>query len=234
MRTFVGTSGYAYKEWKGNFYPERIAPADMLTHYAKAFKTVEINNTFYRMPTEAVVLQWGKQVPPEFRFVLKASRRITHLKRLKDVSGELEYFLAAARGLGRKLGPVLFQLPPNFKKDLPRLLAFLRLVPKKCRAAVEFRHVSWFDEDVYEVLGDRGAALVVSDGTEKAATVTSTSDWGYLRLRRESYGDDELLDWASRIRNTPWREAFIFFKHEDEGTGPRLGRRFVDLLDAGD
>ncbi len=232
MKFFVGTSGYAYKEWKEHFYPKDIAPADMLKYYAGTFNAVEINNTFYRMPRESVVANWSEQVPSGFSFVLKATRRITHLKRLKDVSAELDYFLQATSELRKKLGPILVQLPPNFKKDLPRLEEFLKQIPKRFRTAMEFRHASWFDDEVYAVLETSGAALVVSDSAEEAPAVTSTARWGYLRLRREAYEDHDLEGWVTRIRDNGWQEVFVFFKHEDEGTGPRLGKRFLEMVRA--
>ncbi len=227
MRVATGTSGYAYKEWKGTFYPEKLPPDRMLRYYGEQFSTVEINNTFYRMPSEKVLLNWAAQVPDGFRFVLKASQRITHQKRLQDAGEELGYFLMTSSVLGPKLGPTLFQLPPNFKKDLPRLEAFLDLLPNHWRAAVEFRHASWQDEDVLAALRGRGVALCGADTDEGEAPVVPTADWGYLRLRREQYQAEDLQRWAQRVLAQPWQEAFVFFKHEDAGTGPALARRFA-------
>ncbi len=230
MRIRVGTSGWSYKEWKGHFYPEKLAAKDMLRYYAERFSTVEVNNTFYRMPNETALLGWAAEVPEDFAFVLKASKRITHDRRLKDVADSMEYLLRTASVLGPRLGPFLVQLPPNFKKDVPRLREFLGLLQPSMRAAFEFRHESWFDEEVYGALRERGAAWCVADtGEEGDPPFVSTADWGYLRLRGVDYGDAELQAWADRIRSQPWGEAFVFFKHEDEGTGPKLGARFMEM-----
>jgi uncharacterized protein YecE (DUF72 family) len=238
VRIAVGTSGYAYKEWKGSFYPADLPADGMLRFYGSRFSTVEVNNTFYRMPTEKVVLGWAADVPDGFTFVLKASQRITHRKRLKEAGDELSYFLKTANVLGPKLGPTLFQLPPNFKKDLPRLTDFLALVPRTWRAAFEFRHASWFDDEVYGALTQHNAALCIADvdpaeeGEKEALQVpfVATADWGYLRLRRASYTKPDLRRWAGTVGSQPWREAFVFFKHEDAGTGPKLAAEFTALL----
>ncbi len=238
MRVAVGTSGYAYKEWKGSFYPADLKAEGMLRFYGERFKTVEINNTFYRMPSEKVLLAWAAEVPDGFTFVLKASQRITHRKRLKEAGEELQYFLRTANVLGSKLGPTLFQLPPNLKKDLPRLTDFLALVPRTWRAAFEFRHVSWFDDDVYQALKAHDAALCIADvdpaaeGEKEAVQVpfVSTADWGYLRLRRAAYAASDLEAWAARIGSQAWRDAFVFFKHEEAGAGPKLAAEFTALL----
>ena len=230
MKLFVGTSGYAYKEWKGSFYPERIRAEDMLRFYAERFRTVEINNTFYRMPSASVLERWAGEVPERFAFVLKASRRITHDHRLRGVEDAVRYFLETAAGLKSKLGPILFQLPPNMKKDLPRLQEFLSLVGPPHRAALEFRHASWYDDEVMEALRAHQAALCLADTEEgEDAPLVSTCPWGYLRLRRPSYADAELRTWGERVRAQGWQEAFVFFKHEDEGTGPKLAARFAEL-----
>jgi len=232
MRGLAGTSGFAYKAWKGSFYPPDLADDGMLAHYASRLPTVEINNTFYRMPKESVVLAWADQVPEGFRFVLKASRRITHMGRLKGVESELAYFLQVSQALGTKRGPSLFQLPPNMKKDLDRLTVFLDLLPRDWRAAFEFRHASWFDEDVYAALRSHNAALCVADQSdeEDATPFVATGDWGYLRLRREAYDTAALSDWATRIRDTPWSEAFVYFKHEDGAAGPGFAEQLNALL----
>jgi len=234
MRVLTGTSGYAYKEWKGTFYPADLKPDDMLGYYAGRFPAVEINNTFYRMPSEKLLAGWSGQVPDGFTFVLKASQKITHFKRLKDAADELGYFLRTASVLGPKLGPTLFQLPPNFKKDLPRLRQFLELLPRRWRAAFEFRHSSWFDDEVFETLRGREAALCIADtGEEGDPPAVATAGWGYLRLRREEYATPDLERWVERLARQPWAEAYVFFKHEEAGAGPRLARRFGELAGAG-
>jgi uncharacterized protein YecE (DUF72 family) len=231
---YVGTSGYSYKEWKGSFYPEKIQAAEMLRYYAEHFKTVEINNTFYRMPNEKTLVQWSDQVPDEFAFVLKASRKITHLKRLQSVEEEMSYLLRTVGVLGQRLGPLLFQLPPNLKKDMNRLQVFLELLPGTCRAALEFRNESWFDEEVYGALKDRNVALVAADTDDSGGEdIPPTADFGYLRLRREDYGEDDLQAWSDRIRQNDWDDVFAFFKHEDEGAGPALASRFTRVLATG-
>ncbi len=232
MNSYVGTSGYSYKEWKGSFYPKDIVAADMLTYYAERFKTVEINNTFYRMPTERVLVQWAEQVPGSFTFALKASRRITHLKRLQNVEDEVTYLLQTVSALGDKLGPMLFQLPPNSKKDMDRLEAFLELLPKRLRAAMEFRNRSWYDEEVFQALRARNVALVTADADDgEDPEIVPTADWGYLRLRRGEYGERSLKTWAVRLKHQEWSDVFVFFKHEDEGTGPELALRFADIVE---
>lgn len=232
MKVFVGTSGYSYKEWKGVFYPEKIKPEEMLGYYGARLNSVEINNTFYRMPKESTLILWEEAVPGTFRFVLKASRRITHQKRLNEVEDELSYFLRVSSVLGERLGPTLFQLPPNFKKDMDRLNSFLQLLPNRWRAAMEFRHQSWFDAEVYDALESRGVALVFadSDNEELEPELVSTGSWGYLRLRREGYSETELAGWAERIRELGWEEVFVFFKHEDAGSGARLAQSFAGLF----
>ncbi|HEY3215529.1 MAG TPA: DUF72 domain-containing protein [Candidatus Eisenbacteria bacterium] len=232
MKLFVGTSGFAYKEWKGSFYPEKIRAEDMLRYYAERFRTVEINNTFYRMPSATVLERWAGEVPEGFAFILKASRRITHDQRLRGAEDQIRYFLETAALLKKKLGPILFQLPPNLKKDLPRLQEFLALVRRPHRAALEFRHASWYDDEVMGVLRVHEAALCVADTEEgEDAPLVATSSWGYLRLRRPSYSDSELRAWGERVRAQGWEEAFVFFKHEDEATGPRLAAQFLESFD---
>jgi len=226
----IGTSGYSYAEWKGNFYPEKMAAKDMLRFYAERFPTVEINNTFYRMPKEALLQGWAEQVPESFSFVIKASKRITHDKRLKECGELLAYLFGVTSTLGSRLGPLLFQLPPNFKKDVPRLKSFFEEMPERRRVAVEFRHASWFDDEVYETLRSQRAALCVADtGEEPAAPLVATTDWGYLRLRREDFSDKDLRDWAQRIREQPWSDAYVFLKHEEEGKGPKLAARLTEF-----
>ena len=229
----VGTSGYSYAEWKGNFYPEKIAARDMLRYYAERFPTVEINNTFYRMPRQTLIDGWAAQVPESFTFVIKASQRITHIKRLKDCGELLGFLFGVTATLGPRLGPLLFQLPPNFRKDVPRLRGFFEQMPERRRVAFEFRHASWFDDETFAALRDHGAALCVADtGEEPVAPLAATADWGYLRLRREDFSDAELGEWAKRITAQPWSEAFVFLKHEEEGRGPRLAARLIEFLKA--
>jgi uncharacterized protein YecE (DUF72 family) len=224
-------SGYSYKEWKGKFYPGDLKSSDMLAYYATQFPTVEINNTFYRLPKESVLVGWADDVTDDFRFVLKASRKITHFNRLKDTESELSYLLGVSSALGEKRGPTFFQLPPNLKKDLPRLEDFLALIPKRWPAAFEFRHESWFDDDVYAALGSSGAALCVADTDEGMTPVVPTADWGYLRLRRNAYDEGRLQAWADRIAEQPWEEAYVFLKHDD-GVNPAHAKHLMSLLPA--
>ena len=230
MNLYVGTSGYSYKEWKGTFYPEDLPEKQMLRFYGERFRAVEINNTFYRMPKPSVLDSWMAEVPEDFKFVLKASQRITHMQRLKDVGDSVSYLLKVAGVLKERLGPLLFQLPPYLHKDLPRLREFLALLPSERPAALEFRHESWLDPEVFSLLREHQVALCIAeaeDGLE--IPFVSTADWGYLRLRRPDYGDAELKAWGKRIQGQNWRDAFVFFKHEDEGKGPEMARRFLDL-----
>ncbi len=232
MKLNVGTSGYSYKGWKGSFYPERIPAKEMLGFYASRLLAVEINNTFYRLPKVGVLETWAGQVPADFRFAIKASRRITHFKRLKDVGDEIGFLLQTTQALGDRLGVLLFQLPPNLPCDLPRLEAFLELLPAGTSAAFEFRHASWSDVAVHELLRRRDCALVAVDaGDVESAELVATASWGYLRLRRPGYNRADLADWARRIRSQGWEEAFVFFKHEDEGAGPRLAAEFVEVAE---
>jgi uncharacterized protein YecE (DUF72 family) len=213
----VGTSGYQYAFWRGALYSEKCKPADMLTEYASKLSTVEINNTFYRMPKREVLERWASQVPANFRFAIKATRRITHIKRLKEPEENVGFLYSVLPGLGEKLGSVLFQLPPNLRKDLPRLDAFLLAVPPGARIAIEFRHESWFDDEVYSRLSARNAAMCIADQGEgeKAVPFVATADFGYLRLRRESYSEEELAEFAARVAGTKWSSAYAYFKHEE-------------------
>jgi uncharacterized protein YecE (DUF72 family) len=222
MRVLTGTSGFSYKEWKGNFYPEDLPDSEMLRYYSSRLPAVEINNTFYRMPRASLLESWAEQVPDGFAFSLKASQQITHRRRLKDAGEAVSFFLGVATTLGDRLGPVLFQLPPNLKKDLPRLTDFLALLPPGSRNAFEFRHESWFDDEVLEALRSVRAALCWAEDENLSTPTEATAGWGYLRLRRSDYGEAELGAWADRIRAQAWTDAFVFFKHEEEGTGPRL------------
>jgi uncharacterized protein YecE (DUF72 family) len=213
----AGASGYSFKEWCGSFYPEKIKPGDMLGYYAERLPTVEINNTFYRMPRETLLEDWAAATPEGFRFAIKASRRITHMSRIKAESAAepLGYLYKALAGLGSKRGPVLFQLPPNLRKDLPRLVDFLALLPEGHGAAFEFRNREWFSEDVYAALRSAGAALVLSEREDdEPPPLVETAPWGYLRLRLEAYDDATLERWARTIAATSWRESFVYFMHE--------------------
>lgn len=232
MKIVVGTSGYAFKEWKGPFYPDDLADDGMLGFYASRFPTVEINNTFYRLPRENVLLGWASQVPVEFTFALKASQRITHHARLKPESAELlAYLLRTTSVLDKKLGPILFQLPPNLKKDIDRLRAFLALLPADRRFTIEFRHESWFDDEVMAELRTRDVALCVSEQDGFRSPMLATADWGYLRLHRFDYDGAALTEWATRVAAQPWTEAYVFFKHDHTtGSGPPAVDAFLKAL----
>ena len=234
MNIRVGTSGYNYPEWKGTFYPGDLAAAKMLPYYAARFPTVEINATFYRMPTPKTVVGWAAATPEGFVLALKAPQRITHFARLRNVDDPLRFFCDAARTLGPKLGPLLFQLPPNFKKDTDRLAETLFQLPPDLRCAWEFRHESWLADDVYDLLRRRNAALCIADSEAASTPLVATADFGYLRLRDEGYTEDDLARWAETIRGlgTRWREAFVYFKHEESGTGPAFAARLGRLLAA--
>jgi len=228
MRVLAGTSGFSYDEWKGTFYPEKLPGSRMLGYYAERLPAVEINNTFYRMPGANVLDSWAGQVPEQFRFAVKASRRITHIKRLKDAAEETAYFIDRVDRLGEKLGATLFQLPPYFRKDRERLASFLALLPERAPAAIEFRHASWFEDDVLDTLRDHNVALCIADADEgDEATPVATASWGYLRLRRAAYGERELDAWLEKARALRWEHAYAFFKHEDAGAGPELAARFM-------
>ncbi|MCA9630463.1 MAG: DUF72 domain-containing protein [Myxococcales bacterium] len=228
MRVLAGTSGFSYKEWRGSFYPEDVSANDMLRVYAERLPAVEINNTFYRMPKSSVVASWAEQVPEDFRFVIKASQRITHRQRLRDVDDSVAYLFKVIAILEQRLGAVLFQLPPFLKKDVPLLQSFLAVLPPECRPVLEFRHPSWFCDEVYDALSVGNAALCGGDldAETKAPPLVATTTFGYLRMRREdtSYSDAELDEWAERISIQRWSEAFVFFKHEVEG--PMLAEAF--------
>ncbi|MBI1735570.1 MAG: DUF72 domain-containing protein [Candidatus Rokubacteria bacterium] len=226
----VGTSGYDYPEWKGSFYPSDLSAARRLPYYAERFGTVEINATFYRMPTEKVVAGWADATPGDFVFTLKAPQRITHFRRLVDVDEPLRRFVDVAETLGAKLGPLFFQLPPSFKKETGRLADLLVRLPLGRRAAFEFRHASWFADDVYEVLGSRDAALCIADTEDGTTPDVATASWGYVRLRDAAYEDAELDRWASALRRPGWHDAYAYFKHEASGTGPALAKRLLSRL----
>lgn len=216
-RLFAGASGFSFKEWKGAFYPDKMKPDEMLAWYSARLPAVEINNTFYRMPAGDMLRNWAQTTPDDFRFAIKASRRITHIARLKGeaAADSVNYLYARLAELGAKRGPVLFQLPPNLKKDLPRLEHFLQMLPAGHRAAFEFRNDSWFDADVHAALHSAGAALCVSEREDNAPPpLVQTADWGYVRLRLEDYPDEELRNWADRLAATNWNEIHAYFMHE--------------------
>lgn len=235
MSIFVGTSGYNYPEWKGSFYPADLASAKMLPYYAARFPTVEINYTFYRMPSEKLLAGWTKQVPAPFKFTLKAPRRITHDAKLQNCQDLTAEFCRVAATLGDQLGALLFQLPPSLKKDLVRLDAFLDTLPPKAPAAFEFRHPSWFDADVFARLKERGRALCVADSEKLETPLEVTADFGYFRLRDEGYQPNDIEEWARKIE--PLRERckdiYVYFKHEEQGLGPDFARQLMQHLGLG-
>lgn len=227
MRVLVGTSGYSFPEWKGSFYPKSLPAAGMLPFYSARFPTVEINNTFYRLPRESVVMDWAAAVPDGFTFSIKASQRITHHARLKDTEELMSYLLRVCTALGDKRGPTLFQLPPNMKADLARLTAFLPLIPRRWKAAIEFRHPTWFSEEVYALLRQHEVALVTAQSEDAEAVVAPTAPYGYLRLHKPAYTPEELDTWAATIKAQPWEEAWIYFKHDNDTAGPELAAAFA-------
>lgn len=229
-RILVGTSGFSYKEWKGSFYPEKLSPKKYLSYYAEHFPTTEINNTFYRMPTPKLCEDWYAEVPAEFSFTLKLTQRITHFKRLKNVDDEMNYFLDCAANLKEKLGPILVQLPPNFKKDLEVLDAFLEKFAKQGRLAFEFRHASWFDDELFELLRKHNTAFGVVEKEEGEAGVTPlevTGSFVYMRLRKGEYSDEEMLDWARWIR-AQTVPVYCYMKHD--ARAPVLAKRLLNAL----
>lgn len=235
MNLHTGTSGYSYKEWKGSFYPKDLPASKMLRFYGEQFGTVEINNSFYKLPTAATVKAWAAEVPANFQFVLKSPQRITHFQKLNNSRAALKEFIKVASVLKGRLGPLFFQLPPNFKVNAERLGGFLPLLPKGTRAAFEFRHPSWFCDEVYALLRKHKAALCYAeedaeDGEpELKVPFIATTDWGYLRLRRAKYSPAALKKLMKHVRAQRWKDAYVFFKHEDEGTAPRFARQFDAL-----
>ena len=229
---WVGTSGYNYPEWKGSFYPEELAATKMLAYYAERLPTVEINYTFYRAPTPKILEGWAAQTPERFKLTLKAPRRITHDQRLRDVAEPVARFFETARVLGPKLGAVLVQLPPFHRKDAPLLREFVATLPADACAAFEFRHASWFDDEVLEILRSRNLALCIADSEKISAPVEITADYAYFRLRDEGYTPDDLAKWADVIREKTvgCREAYVYFKHEDAGKGPEFARILRERL----
>jgi uncharacterized protein YecE (DUF72 family) len=232
MNFWIGTSGYNYPEWKGSFYPEKLPSAKMLPYYAGRFSTVEINYTFYRAPNEKIVDGWNKATPEDFKLTLKAPRRITHDRRLRDCGDLVRQFLETAATLGPKLGALLFQLPPNLKKDAPLLDAFLDTFPPRVCAAFEFRHESWLDDEIYERLRRRNLALCVADSERLSTPVIVTADYAYFRLRDEGYTPDDIARWGDvmREKTSACREVFVYFKHEEEGKGPEFAKLLMQHL----
>ena len=230
-RVLVGTSGYNYPEWRGTFYPEKFSTAKMLAYYAERFTTVEVNYTFYRLPTEKLLAGWAAGTPEAFSFTLKAPRRITHDAKLQRCEDLVQTFCRTARTLGPKLATLLFQLPPTFKKDATVLKAFLELLPEGTRVALEFRHPSWFDVEIFDALRARNIALCVADSEKLHAPVEITADYAYFRLRDEGYQQADLERWAETMRNlTGVRDVFVYFKHEEQGLGPEFARRLIAAL----
>jgi uncharacterized protein YecE (DUF72 family) len=232
-RLLAGASGFSFKEWKGPFYPDDCRPDAMLAYYAQRLPTVEVNNTFYRMPKTSVLEGWAAQVPEDFRFAIKASRRITHIGRLKadGVADSVQYLYRNLAALGARRGPVLYQLPPNLRKDLPRLQAFLALLPGAHGATFEFRHPSWFDDDVYAALRGAGAALCLSEREDDAPPpLVETAPFGYVRLRLEGYAVADLAAWAARLAATRWQDVYVYFMHEP--TAPAYAQALMALARA--
>jgi uncharacterized protein YecE (DUF72 family) len=234
MKTWVGTSGYNYPEWKGSFYPEKMPAAKMLPYYAERFTTVEINYTFYRTPNEKILAGWNRETPQGFRLTLKAPKRITHIAKLRDCTDLLQYFLKTAATLGPKLGAILFQLPPYFRKDLAVLDEFLTVLSPGCCAAFEFRHASWMDAEVFARLKARNLALCIADSEKFSTPVEITASYAYFRLRDEGYTPEDLQRWAGVIRAcaAACSDVFVYFKHEEAGKGPQFARILSDALQA--
>jgi len=229
---WTGTSGYNYPEWKGSFYPSDMPAAKMLPYYAARFPTVEINYTFYRMPNEKLTSGWAEQTPSPYKLTLKAPRRITHDNRLKNTGELVGTFCQVAGTLGDKLGALLFQLPPNLKKDVSLFDAFLETLPPRVPAAFEFRHLSWLDDEIFERLSRRNLALCVADSEKLSTPVRVTADYAYFRLRDEGYSADDIVRWADTIAGATasCRDVFVYFKHEEEGKGPEFARLLMDRL----
>ena len=228
----VGTSGYNYQAWRGSFYPEDLPARKMLSYYASQLSTVEINYSFYRKPTAKILQNWAAQVTPGFRFALKAWQRITHQKRLKDCGEFVTAFAEVARTLGPQLAPVLYQLPPNLKADLPLLREFLLQLPRDLKAAFEFRHPTWFADETWAALHDHGAALCIAESEDLSTPVVRTAPFGYFRLRRLDYSEADLRKWAEAVKQGFADDVFVYFKHEDEARGPAFAKAFLPLLNS--
>jgi uncharacterized protein YecE (DUF72 family) len=232
MNYWIGTSGFRYAEWKGTFYPEDLAASKMLPFYAERFATTEINYTFHRIPAPKTIENWCKLTPETFRFGLKAPQKITHFARLRDCGDTVDYFYDVVSGLGKRLGPILFQLPPNLKKDTALLTSFVECLPPSLCAAFEFRDPAWFDEEVFAILRKRNVCLCVADSEKLATPFEPTADWGYLRLRREDYQPADVARWTEIVQKQTekWSDTFIYFKHEESGIGPKLANQMLELL----
>jgi uncharacterized protein YecE (DUF72 family) len=235
MTPWIGTSGFQYPEWRGTFYPEKFPTTKMLPFYAERFSTSEINYTFYRIPNSKTIETWDSSTPEHFRFGLKAPQKVTHIAKLRDCAELLEVFERVVSGLGTKLGPVLFQLPPSFKKDAALLNEFLGGLPTGIRAAFEFRHSSWFDDETFGHLQKHNAALCIAESSDLATPSQATTDFGYLRLRREDYQHADITRWAKFIEEQKerWSHVFVYFKHEESGMGPQLAKQMMEEVGAG-
>lgn len=232
MNLYVGTSGYSYPKWKGKFYPKDIPSQQMLRYYASQFRAVEINSSFYRMPEPGTLRSWATEVPEDFKFTLKAPQQITHRLRLKNAEDPVRRFVDVAGALGQRLGPLLFQMLPNMKKDAARLRDFLALLPSQLPTAFEFRHASWFDEEILDLLRGHSAALCIAEeDNDLKVPFAATAKWGYLRLRRAEYSDSELKERIERMQSQKWTDAFVFFKHEDQANGPRFAKKILTLAE---
>lgn len=229
MKLWLGTSGFQYPEWKGKFYPEKMPASKMLAYYATQFSSTEVNFTFRQIPSEKTIVNWASQTPEEFRFSFKAPQRVTHFARLRGCQDILAVFAKALQPAGEKQGPVLFQLPPTFTKDLELLRAFLAELPNTLRAAFEFRHPSWFEDSVFETLRGAKAALCIAENEELTTPAVATADFGYLRLRREDYTMPQVHKWADLVagQKREWTDAFVYFKHEEHAVGPKFAQQFL-------
>src|SRR2546423_138723 len=235
MNHWIGTSGFQYAEWKGTFYPEDLPTSKMLAFYAERFATTEVNYSFRRIPSPKTIQNWYEGTPERFKFSLKAPQKVTHFARLKNCGDTMSYFCQVITDLEAKLGPVLFQLPPNMKKDAVLLSEFLQCVPAGLRATFEFRNASWFDEEVFAVLNAKNIALCINESADLSAPVVATANYGYLRLRREDYTDADMARWAKAITDNEkvWSDVFVYLKHEESGIGPKLAKRLMGLLSEG-
>jgi uncharacterized protein YecE (DUF72 family) len=232
MTHWIGTSGFQYAEWKGTFYPEDLPASKMLPFYADRFRTTEINYTFHRIPAAKTIENWCKLTPETFRFSLKAPQKITHFAKLRGCDDTLTYFYKVVSGLGERLGPILFQLPPALKKDAALLGDFVRCFPEGMQAAFEFRHESWFHDEIFSLLKSRNCALCLAESDKLNTPPVITADHGYLRLRREDYQETDVARWAEFLRKQAgvWSDAFVYFKHEESGIGPRMAAQMIELL----